>query len=90
MGARSRGREAALQMLFAHEATADDVDEVVGNYWRELPGDPDSRDFADAVVRAVIAATDKIDERISAASRQHHGDAARWWLYLIHVLPWDV
>ena len=69
MGARSRGREAALQMLFAHEATVDDVDEVVGNYWRELPGDPDSRDFADAVVRAVIAATDKIDERISAASR---------------------
>lgn len=69
MGARSRGREAALQMLFAHEVTGDDVDEVVGNYWREIPGDPEARDFADTLVRAVIAATTAIDERITAASR---------------------
>ncbi|MCC6526471.1 MAG: transcription antitermination protein NusB, partial [Polyangiaceae bacterium] len=38
MGARTSGREAALQMLFALDTTSDDVERVIAGYWRELDG----------------------------------------------------
>ena len=69
MGARSRGREAALQMLFARDISGDDADELIGNYWREVPGDPEGREFADALVRGVIDAVDALDGIIATASR---------------------
>ncbi|MBW2522676.1 MAG: transcription antitermination factor NusB [Deltaproteobacteria bacterium] len=69
MGARSSGREAALQMLFAREVSGATVAQVIASYWRELPGDVEGREFADELVRAVVAATDDIDQSIRAASR---------------------
>ena len=53
MGARSTGREAALQMLFAVEAGGSSAPRVVATFWRETPGDPEGRAYADEVVHGV-------------------------------------
>ena len=73
MGARSSGREAALQMLFALDLTGviegAAVEQLVADYWREVPGDVEGRGFADELVLAVAASVGDIDERIRGASR---------------------
>jgi N utilization substance protein B len=56
-------------MLFAREVSGATVAQVIASYWRELPGDVEGREFADELVRAVVAATDDIDQSIRAASR---------------------
>ena len=68
MGARSLGRESALQMLFAMEAGGGSPQRVIAAYWRETPGDPEGREFADTAVRGVSDDLDKIDEIIRKAS----------------------
>jgi N utilization substance protein B len=68
MGSRSEGRESALQMLFAMEAAGGSADRVIANYWRETPGDPEGRAYADEVVHGVSADLDKLDEAIRKAS----------------------
>jgi N utilization substance protein B len=69
MGARTTAREAALQMLFAIDATGSDVDQAIMDFWRELPGDAEGREYADALVRGVRSDADSLDERIRAASQ---------------------
>jgi N utilization substance protein B len=69
MGARTSGREAALQMLFAVESTGDDPDHAIRQYWRELPGEAEGRPYADEVVRGVREQLERVDERIRAASK---------------------
>jgi transcription antitermination protein NusB len=68
MGARSTAREAALQMLYAIEATGSSPDQVIHSFWRELPGDAEDRPYADEAVRGVVADLAAIDARIQAAS----------------------
>jgi N utilization substance protein B len=68
MGARSTAREAALQMLYAIEVTGASPDQVIYDYWRELPGDAEGRPYADEAVRGVVAALVDTDRRIQAAS----------------------
>ena len=68
MGARSSGRESALQMLFAHEASGRTAQQVISLYWRETPGDPDGREYADAVVHGVIGDLALVDETVRKAS----------------------
>jgi transcription antitermination protein NusB len=68
MGARTSGREAALQMLFGLEATSDDVEHAVAAYWREVGGDAEAREYADRAVRGVMGSRDALDELIRAAS----------------------
>src|SRR5262252_7461112 len=68
MGARTSGREAALQMIFALEAGAATVEQVVASFWRETPGDPDGREYADACARGVAADLEAVDEAIRSAS----------------------
>ena len=68
MGARTSGREAALQMLFALETTSDDAEGVIRHYWRNFDGHPDSREYAETCVRGVSDALAAIDERVRAAS----------------------
>ena len=68
MGARSSGREAALQMLFAMEAGGGSAERVIAAYWRETPGDPEGREYADAVVRGVYDELTAVDEAIKKAS----------------------
>jgi transcription antitermination protein NusB len=68
MGARSSGRESALQMLFAMEAGGGSAERVIAAYWRETPGDPEGREYADGVLRGVADGLEKVDEAIRKAS----------------------
>ncbi len=68
MGARTTAREAALQMLFALEASDGDVEQAIGDFWRELPGDAEGRPYADEAVRGVRATLVALDARIVRAS----------------------
>jgi len=56
-------------MLFAIDATGGDVDQAISDFWRELPGDAEGREYADALVRGVRDGVEKLDERIRAASQ---------------------
>jgi N utilization substance protein B len=69
MGARTTAREAALQMLFAIEATETDLELCIGDFWRELPGDAEGRPYADEAVRGVRATLAELDARIVKASK---------------------
>ncbi len=69
MGARTTAREAALQMLFATEASGDSVATVIRDFWREMPGDAEGRPYADALVSGVVEVLSEVDERIAAASQ---------------------
>jgi N utilization substance protein B len=68
MGARTTGREAALQMLFALEAGGGSDERVITHYWRLTPGDPEGREYADQIVRGVYGGLSKVDETIRKAS----------------------
>lgn len=69
MGARTTAREAALQMLFAIEASDANVDEAIRDFWRELPGEAEGRPYADEAVRGVRELVPDLDARIAHASK---------------------
>ena len=69
MGARHSGREAALQMLFQLEASAEEADEVIRLFWRNFEADPEGRAYADEIVRGVASRVAELDEKIGAASQ---------------------
>lgn len=68
MGARTSGREAALQMLFALESGGHSADRVIGDFWREFPGDPEGREYSERVVRAIAHVSSELDATIAEAS----------------------
>jgi N utilization substance protein B len=68
MGARTTAREAALQMLFAIEASGAEVEQAIFDFWRELPGDAEGRPYADEAVRGVRGSLADLDQRIVRAS----------------------
>jgi N utilization substance protein B len=68
MGARTGGREAALKMLFALEASQTDLDTAIALFWREFGGDPETRPYANESVRGVLEKRDDLDETIRIAS----------------------
>lgn len=55
-------------MLFALEASGDPAARVVASFWRETPGDPEGRDYADAIVLGVAGELAQVDEAIRKAS----------------------
>lgn len=67
MGARSTGREAALQMLFALESGGS-IERVIQHFWRLTPGDPEGREYADGVARGVADEVARVDDMIRKAS----------------------
>jgi N utilization substance protein B len=69
MGARTTAREAALQMLFAIEASDADPERAIEDFWRELPGDAEGRAYADQAVRGVRAVLADLDGQLSRASK---------------------
>ena len=56
-------------MLYAIDATGNDVDQAISDFWRELPGDAEGRQYADDLVRGVREGAEKLDARIRAASQ---------------------
>lgn len=55
-------------MLFALEASGSPAPRVVATYWRETPGDPEGRAYADEVVLGVARDLAAVDEAIRKAS----------------------
>jgi N utilization substance protein B len=56
-------------MLFAFEASGSpSMERVVAQYWRETPGDPEGREYADQIARGVEAELGAVDEAIRKAS----------------------
>ncbi len=68
MGARTGGREAALQMLFALEASGDNAEAVIRRFWQSFEGQPESKEYAETCVRGVAAALGRLDGLVRDAS----------------------
>jgi N utilization substance protein B len=68
MGARHRGRESALQMLFLMEASGASASEASQLYWRNFEADPEGRAYADACIQGCEAAAERIDKLVKEAS----------------------
>lgn len=68
MGARTSGREAALQMLFAIDAAGHTSARAIEDFWREFPGDAEGRSYADWLTAEVLARRDALDEHIKKTS----------------------
>ena len=69
MGARSSGREAALQMLFAVDTGKRSGTEVTSEFWREMPGEVEGRVYADPLVVEAHAKRELIDGHITRAAQ---------------------
>lgn len=69
MGARSDGREAALQMLFAIDmGTHASMESVIRDFWALTPSSPEARTYADSLVRGCFENLGSVDETIRHAS----------------------
>ncbi len=68
MGARRSGREAALQMLFAVEASGASADQEIALFWRHFEAEPEGKAYADDLVRGVTQKREEVDARIASAS----------------------
>lgn len=55
-------------MLYSVEVSGGSVETVIHEFWRELPGEPEGRAYADELVRGVTAEHEDADRRIQAAS----------------------
>lgn len=73
MGARSSGREAALQMLFAMDTAAHSAERAILDFWDQFPGDAEGRPYADRLVQEVWGVRAEIDAAIQKT-------AANWRL----------
>lgn len=68
MGARRKGREAALQILFQRDASGQSAGDTQRLYWGTLAAGEEGREFADALVEGVAAEAEAIDRRITEVS----------------------
>ena len=64
MATRRRGREAALQLLYAIEITHADVEEVLSSSWAHALTAARTREFTGALLQGVLACRDEIDALI--------------------------
>jgi len=68
MGARTSGREAALQILFMIEASDTPVVEALTNFGKEFPADVEGRVYCEALVHGVRERIESLDALIREAS----------------------
>jgi transcription antitermination protein NusB len=68
MGARRRGREAALQILFAIDSTGVDIERAVREHYAFLAPSVEGRDYAEQLARGVTVQASAIDEMIRKVS----------------------
>jgi N utilization substance protein B len=68
MGARTRGREAALQILFAVDLAGGSYEEAERLHWAQLAASVEGRDFAEAVVAQIAAHAEEINDVIRKVS----------------------
>ncbi len=55
-------------MIFALDANGGPAERVINQFWRETPGDPEGREYAERMVRGVAEGLAKIDGIIRKAS----------------------
>jgi len=68
-GVRRKGREAALQLLYQIEFSADASPRALKEFWRSRGGrEHPERPFAEALVHDVLDRRDEIDRRIDSAA----------------------
>lgn len=68
MGARRRGREAALQILFSVDIAGEQVEQAVRDHFAFLASSVEGKDFAQLLVRGVADNAAAIDETIRKVS----------------------
>jgi transcription antitermination protein NusB len=68
MGARRRGREAALQILFSVDIAGEKVEQAVHDHFAFLASSVEGKDFAQLLVRGVADNAAAIDETIRKVS----------------------
>lgn len=68
MGARTRGREAALQILFAEDLAGGTLDNAERLHWAHLAASVEGKDFAHTVVEGYGAHAEEIDTVIRKVS----------------------
>jgi transcription antitermination protein NusB len=68
MGARTRGREAALQILFAEDLAGGTLALNERLHWAHLAASVEGKDFAHAVVEAYAAHSAEVDAMIRKVS----------------------
>lgn len=68
MGARRRGREAALQILFSVDLAGGPYDAATRDHFAFLAASAEGRDFAQLLVRGVAEQATAIDEMIRKVS----------------------
>jgi len=83
VGHRRRAREHALQVLFQIDLTGGETDEVLTRFWEDMETDARVREFAERLVRGVLAERETIDRRLVEA-------AARWRLERMAVVDRNV
>jgi N utilization substance protein B len=55
-------------MLYAAEFGSPHPDRLIGDFWREFPGDAEGRSYADAAERGVLSDRGRLDEQLVKAS----------------------
>ncbi len=68
MGARTGGREAALQILFAREVAGDDLGRVMTHFFRHFECPEDARAYAEECARGVCDELEALDALLRRAS----------------------
>lgn len=68
MGARTSGREATLQMLYAVEAAGHAPSRAIADFWREFPGDAEGRPYADELLKKIWTERERLDKEITRAT----------------------
>jgi N utilization substance protein B len=68
MGARRRGREAALQILFSVDLAGGTFEQAIRDHFAYLASSAEGRDFAQLLVRGISERAQEIDEMIRKVS----------------------
>jgi len=68
MGARRKGRELALQVLYQVELSGDDSPRAVSEFWERCDAGGGAREFGAALAQGVLGARERIDAVIANAS----------------------
>lgn len=72
---RRLAREQALQVLYEVDLVGTDDETAMRRFWEREPAEPDSVDYARALIRGVLREKQRIDELLSTAS--HHWKLSR-------------
>lgn len=69
MGARTRAREVALQVLYQLDVTEDGVESALQKFHESFDCGPSARDYAASLVRGVLERGEEIDARIAEVAQ---------------------